>query len=543
MDYNNNLEKSLTNINGFDKIFKYYIDNRDKNFNKWLDFYTLFAKPGKQGIVGLFNIKNNTESKDENKNTKIVFKISQYINYLVYHEYNVMKGLNELSPYCPHFCKTFGVISAETDPKIRETDNPFRITSKYPIEKEILLTEYIDNSTKFYNYIRSSKIKDHIIYSTIKQVLMAISISQRKKRFVHYDLHSGNIMMKKCDDNLVFLYVLDDENQFCIPTNGYYPVIIDFGFSYIKDLDDGPAWPSMGHTKVGFMSDRFDNMSDPKLFLTTTAYELKLKRKNKKTIKFNRVVKNIFNNIKIDRKSGWDTVHKMSSSDYVCDILQFYNTNSNVFDNYPHYCLDLLQSLIILPLQEQKYNNIGQSYKAFVTEFIKIENEIGNPYYNLYILKGITDVAREVRADYIKGGNSRKNAISYFIKSVYERINFVSSFCKPKKINFEIMLCSLFCLCKCIEGVLYEATETQMNKKLKLYNKMPLKNIEQIFGAIDINLPEKYKYNENTTIYVMDCVKETCERLQLSTSQINDINKTDSLAKGSVLYEFYKNNN
>lgn len=535
------LDNSLANINGFDKILKYYIDNRNNKLDKWLTFDCLFDKPGKQGIVGLFNVKNNnTDSAEENKNTKIVFKISQYINYLVYHEYSVMKGLNELSPYCPHFCKTFGIISSEIDPKIRETDNPFRITSKYPIEQEILLTEYIDNSTKFYNYIKSSKIKDNIIYSTIKQVLMAVSIAQRKKRFTHYDLHSYNIMMKQCNKDLVFLYVLDEDNQFCVPTNGHFPVIIDFGFSYINDLDNGPAWPSLGHTQVGFMSDRFDSISDPKLFLTTVAYELKLKRRNRKTIKFNRIVKNMFNNLKIDRKSGWDEITEMSSSTYVLNMLEFYKTDSNIFDNYDHYCLDILQSLIILPLQEQKYDNIGQSYKAFVKEFVKIENEIGNPYYNLYILKGIVDIAREVRQDYLKAV-TRKNSVDYFRKCVYERINFVSSFCRPKKINFDIMLCALFCLCKNIEGILYEITESQMNKKLKLYNKMPLKNIEQIFGTIDINLPDTYEYNENTTIYVMDCIKETCEKMKLNTSQISELNKTDSLVKGTVLYEFYNN--
>ena len=25
---------------------------------------------------------------------------------------------------------------------------------------------------------------------------------------------------------------MDNDNQFCVPTFGYYPVIIDFGFSY-----------------------------------------------------------------------------------------------------------------------------------------------------------------------------------------------------------------------------------------------------------------------------------------------------------------------
>ena len=183
---------------------------------------------------------------------------------------------------------------------------------------------------------------------------MAIAIAQRKKKFTHYDLHSYNIMMKKCNKDVVFLYVLDEENQFCIPTHGYYPVIIDFGFSYTEDMNDGPAWGSMGHTDVGFMSDRFDPIADPKLFLVTVASEMREKRKNKKSNKFRRIVKNLFGKLNIDWESGWDNAEEKSASDFVTEMLKDHSRQSNLFDNYDHHCVDIIQSLIILPLEEQK---------------------------------------------------------------------------------------------------------------------------------------------------------------------------------------------
>ena len=69
--------------------------------------------------------------------------------------------------------------------------------------------EYID-SMQFYYFIKT-KIFNELLFSTIKQLLMAIYISQTKKRFTHYDLHSCNVMMRKCSKDDVFLYVLDDE--------------------------------------------------------------------------------------------------------------------------------------------------------------------------------------------------------------------------------------------------------------------------------------------------------------------------------------------
>ena len=82
-------------------------------------------------------------------------------------------------------------------------------------------------------------------------------------------------------------------------------------------------------------------------------------------------------------------------------MLEDYNIGSTLFEDFDHYCIDLLQSLIILPLEEQDYSQIHKSYTAFLKEWIKIENQITSPFYNLYILKGIVDAARSVRAAYM----------------------------------------------------------------------------------------------------------------------------------------------
>jgi hypothetical protein len=542
--YNKNSNKKfkdspLSEITGFSSLVDYYEKNKDKSWTQWLEFDQTFEKPGKQGLVGLLKPKEELLS-PMGKPLKFVFKISQYINYLVQHEYTVMKGLNEISPYCPHFCKAIGTVLCEIDPSARKKGNPFRITTKHPIEKEILLAEYVDSASKLSNYIKSDKIHEDVIYSAIKQVLMAISIAQKKKNFTHYDLHSYNIMMKKCNKDVVFLYVLDDENQFCVPTHGHYPVIIDFGFSYIEDLEDGPAWPSMAHTDVGFMSDRFDPIADPKLFLVTVAREMKQSRNNKKSNKFKTIVKNMFSKLKIDWESGWDDVEEKGASDFVTEMLVGHSSNSNLFDNYDHYCIDIIQSLIVLPMEEQNYTNIDQSYKAFLEEFVKIENEIGDPFYNLYVLKGIVDVAREVRVDYQQEGECRKRALKYFRESIYERIRCIASYCTPKNIKFEKMLCSLLCLSRKVEGILYDVIDSRMKAKNKDYERLPLQTTEQIYGAIEVNIKDNYVFNENTTVFVMNCITEECSRLKLTTEQIRKVNSSHTLGKGSFLYSMCK---
>ena len=538
----NESSRVLNEISDYNKLVLYYEKYKNKPWEQWLEFESTFKKPGKQGLVGLLNItENKSRSKKSKKQLQYVFKISQYINYLTHHESIVMEGLNEISGFCPHFCKSIGTIKCRVDPKSRKEGNPFNTNVKYPIEKEVLLCELIEKSSKFCNYIRSSeRISEDILYSTIKQVLMAIVIAQHKKKFTHYDLHSNNIMMKKCNKDLVFLYVIDNENQFCVPTFGHYPVIIDFGFSYIENMNDGPLWASMGHTDVGFMSDRFDWVADPKLFLVTVSDEIKYKRPTKSSKKLRRIVRNIFCPLKIDWESGWDDVEDKSASDYVTSMVREYNQGSKLFENYDHYCIDILQSLVILPLEEQSYTNIHISYSAFIKEWLKIENEISSPFYNLYILKGIVDVARDVRSVYMNT-TTRKEALKIFQTKVKERVDEVANFCVLKKLHWEKMLCSLYVFARNMEGILYDIIEARMKEKNKEYDKLPLKSTEQIYASIECNLPDEYIYNENTSIFVVDSVNDKCSVYKIPKDQIKYVNDLHPMARGTFIYDLLNN--
>ena len=523
----------------YDKIVSYFEENKDQDWKKWLSFNTIFDKPGKQGIVGLFSCKekdSGSSESDISKDDVIIFKISQYINYLVNHELVIMQGLSEISTYCPNFLKGYGKIKCKIEPNSYKSSNPFG-ESKFSVEKDVLLCEYINKSCKFYNYIRSKHVDENILYSIVKQVLMGICIAQKEKRFTHYDLHSFNIMIKKCDKNLSFLYVIDEENQFLIPSLGYYPIIIDYGFSYIENMDNNPLWTSLAHTNVGFMSDRFDPIADPKLFLVTVAYEIKSKKHSRKSRTFKTLVKKLFKPLDIDFECGWDnTQDDMGAVDYVCDIISNYNTTSRIFDDYDYYCIDIIQSLIILPLQEQNYDNISDSFTTFLKEFVKIENEISNSFYNLYILKEIVDAARYIRYDYVNK-ETRNKAILHFKNSIYLSINKITKFCNPKDINFERMLCSLLLFAKNIEGILYNIIENRMSEKYKEYNKLEFDSIEEVYGIIEDAIPDEYVFTSESKIMIIDNINRKNKLIDLNPVQINNINELDNLSKGCYVFD------
>lgn len=520
----------LEKISDFHDLVKYYENNKDKPFSSWLKYKGPCGKPGKQGLVGLLSIDGTDQT--------IVFKISQYINYLIDHEYTVMKGLMKLSAYCPHFCKTLGLTTANTDPSIRKTGNPFEIRTKYPIEKEVLLCEHIDQSTKFYNYIRATdRVPEETLYTTVEMVLMALAMAQKKQRFTHYDIHSFNVMMKKCQYDAVFLYILDENNKFLVPTRGKYPVIIDFGFSYISDMEDGPLWPSMGHTSVGFTSDRFDWVSDPKLFLVTVSHEIKQKRDTKTAKRFRRLVKNMFFPLEIDWYCGWDSTEKDPSiSDVVIDILSEHASESKLFVDYDFYCIDILNSLIILPLEKQDTDDLEKSFCIFLEEWLKIEREITSPFYSIFLLKCVIDVARELRGMY-SDSDTRDQAVSEFQRGVYDAISKITQYCTPKNVHYEKLLCSLYVFSKCLEGTYYNLMKDVMKNKEKTYKKLPVQNIEQILAIIQTNIEDGYVYSDKTEVIVLDAVSETTSVYSITQENADLINETHPICRGTVLHD------
>jgi hypothetical protein len=528
----------LGDLCGYSKFLQLFEINKDIPWHDWLEFKELFGKPGKQGVVGLLQTKKLDK---DGKHQMCVFKLSQHIDYLSVHENVIMIGLNELAPYCPHYCKSFGTIECKRNPNSKTGGNPFMLTGdvKYLIKEEMLLQEYIDKSNKFYNYIKSDRIEEDILYSTVKQILLAVAMAQKHKNFSHYDLHSLNIMMKKCNKDVVFVYVLDEDNQLCVPTLGHFPVIIDFGFSYINDMEDGPLWPTLGHTASGFTSDRYDRIVDPKLFLVTVSDEIREMRDTKKSRIFRKIVKNIFKPLTIDLEAGWDEITDIDATDDISDIIEDYAGKSNIFNKQSSHCIDLLQSLIILPMESQEHNKPKISFKSFIKEWVKIENEITNSYYNLYILKGLVDAARYVRSAYMDP-ETCVSAVTEFKTMVQSRIDEVSKFCAPKNLNYEKLLCSLYVLVTNMEGMYYKTLQYDMIEKEKEYDKMPIKTIEQMYAAIDSNIPTKYVYNKNTTVFLMNSIKKNTSVFKMTEPEIQKINKTHSFCRGSVIYDIYK---
>lgn len=524
----------------YDKTFEdtySMIQNDIKNANielpSSIKFSENFAKTGKQGLLGILKYKN--------KGTKnqIVYKISQYMNYLIEQENTVMLSLNRLRKYCPNFCKGYGKLQTSINPDFRKVENPFETDKKYRIQGDSLLMEWINPTKKLYRYLKNESVSEDVVFSLIKQTLLAIQLAQNKVQFTHYDLHSNNILIKKCNSNSVCLYILDKENVQAVPTFGNYPIIIDYGFSYTGDMEGNPLYSALPHTDVGFMSDRFDAIADPKLFLVTVSDELKNYRKSKTSKMFRKLVRNIFKPLKIDWESGWDNTHDVSASDYVINILEDTEkgSKSKFFKHCGHYCIDIMQKLISLPLKPNKYKKIEKMYDIIIDEFRKIEKEIGSDFYNLYIFREMINIADELKNDYMDD-DIRDETVRKFKKRLLNTIDSIAKFCNPK-LDFEKLLCSLYIFSRQMEGVLYEVMEERMKVKNKEYHKMKIHYANEMYEAIEVNIPTQYQVDSDTIIYIYDAENEVSRMVKVPIEYLEELNSLSNLERSRYLYQLY----
>ena len=494
---------------------------------------TLFES-GTQGFCGKFL--------DTKKNRNVVFKVAKQTDFLMEHEFLVLQRIRNKLFYCPHFMKVYGLETLKCEPEVKKNVSPFLITSKYPLLKKVIFEEYISGK-KLFVHVKNGTTPFSAIMSIIKQVLCAIFIAQTEVKFTHYDLHSENVILSPCDQETVYLYLFP-KKSFLIPSFGYTAKVIDFGFAFVDKVNENFLDSSMGHTNVGFCSDRFDPVADVKLFLISLVFDMAQNgRSDEKFKKFSDLVRNLFHPLSVDWETGWDTIHKKSAAELLMKHLEKTCNRdlietSKIFSKYLPYSLDLLCNIIILPLEEKQYKDrdIKFSFETFIKEFLKIEQQISSHKYNMYILKCVIESARKHKEIYLE---KKEEGVALFRRDVSHAILSVSNFCLPKNIHYEKMLLSLYKFAYCAEGFFYDFFEYNCRRKIEEYNQLPFSSVTEVVEILSSQFPEKYTYTANTKIIVIDSQRKTKQEIFLNEKLAQEINGVDIKNKLQRIQNFY----
>lgn len=488
---------------------------------------------GVQGITGLIEFNNN----------KYVYKVSQFMDYLAIHEYNILKGLNELQDYCPHFVKVVDLIQSPINKNSRNIDqNPFEYNDNdSPIELEVLLLEYLPNTMTLYDLIVKKEAPIHQVISCLKQVLVSISMAQELKRFTHYDLHTINILVNSCKYNDVNVYILDDNNAVCVPTFGKHSTIIDFGFSSSIDLNGHPMCLSLCQTHVGYMCPAYDPIADFKILLLATADDFNCRPDDEGGQKLKTITRNLFKCLSIDLKTGWDNLVESSITKDLFKYIENIEEKSKLFANYDQYCMDILHGLIELPLgkvTQGSLHNLKKAYRALVHEFKKLEDLLPNSFYALYLLRQLVAKTRDLYTLYINDSNS---AITEFKNYSLQVIRSIVPL-KNTELNtsiFERLLCSMYMFRNNLDYILYNHLKKSMKRKHDEYMKLEVPNIESIYAVLDMNFDTPYKFSERSVINIYDKPNKSTSIITLNDEDIKYLNSHNHITWGSYLAQIY----
>jgi serine/threonine protein kinase len=504
------------------------------------DFVRMFKK-GKQGLTGLLRDKETGET--------CVFKMSQHIDYVCEHEETIARRLNELR--CPVFSKILDSRVMKINPDSRAS-HPFEFCEN-PTERLVLFFEYVRGYSLSKVIKSKHSVDTSVIQSTVKIVLLAVKMAYDNVKFTHYDLHTSNILMKKCDKNLRILFKFNDKNIFSVPTHGWMPIIIDYGFAYVDKIDSGPMYQSLAHTNVGFISCAADPFADAKLFLASVSSHAFRYRKAKSILKLRKLFKNIFGKLDMDFDCGWDVNDDSSIADEVLNYLASANKRkrgviSDLFNRYDHFATDLMGSLVMLPLEtnassptsydsdddDDPVTHMRKTYKIFLKQFSKIENVVKSSFTRIQILKILVDEARLIMADYYDP-RAQKHASYTFKREVIAKIDAVAKLVDLSKINFEKILCSLLLFARGLEIYLARKLNCLLNKKQSEYiSKLSVENTVEIVGAIELKIKADKAVTRDSQWLIVEPFKQE-KRWNPRCEHIDLLNDAHPLVRGTKI--------
>ena len=475
-----------------------------KNF----PFESCFKTQGVYGITGLLNYKNN----------KIVFKTSVDVDLTTEHESFIIKELNPLRQYCPHFVGFLGSFPfVVSDSFIDQEEDSSQLWDKEEehnnIPSTVMLLEYVGKYDL--ELLCKQDNISAIAHSQIVMVLTALQISQQKKHFVHYDLHLENIILRECDPSALFAYRFNTSTgikSILIPTHGYFPVIIDMGSSYIDNYIGKNVATSIGHYKSGLQSTEWDPLNDTHHFMLRCIDILEISDYRWRDIG-TKIMYN-FKHIPIWRAKGWKQlttdIHKILSK----KIFEYYPSclSIPIFVKYNNEILETLSYGTTVHWSSQFNSeedlkiNIIHNF-TFLTNILTIlDTEIEIERHILYILK-----------EWVLFCSSNElNNLPKWKSTISEHVG------KIPKIDWITFFDCIKQIIKCITHVLYTENITNIEIIEKSYEQTKLKEPHDIIHLLQQHFPNRFDIlNKNTKIYTWDSINNSHSIINASSLKLD----------------------
>ena len=537
----------------YDDIIKLFNSSSREEKSKFkIILNDIFPNPGVQGIVGtIFLVKNERKSKP------CLFKLSQKNDYATDHEQYIIKDLDSISAYCPNFCRSIGIIKARVNINDLKNHRYQRIFENINQEeffdvKDILLTEFFSNAVSMYSFLKS-KADPNIMINLIKQVLVALILARKEKKFSHNDLHEANILVKRCDEDLIVLYNIDKNLQIAIPTYGYYPIIIDYGVSYSKGVEKlsmlSNPWSFYVYDPTSFKKyiDIIKFIVSSSNLIAAEFPQSKIAQNFKKI-----VLEKMFNVPGIDKKTGW---YLYKQKNFVNDLPgEFLSTRVKSILKNGYFIMMAISSLVVLPLLPNNLIHFERSNINILTPDIEwVEIKKVSKMFSKYFEEIFIHIINEVRKIKIKIIDSDfDETIKVFkekLRKKFERMNNYETIIMKTgysfqrffdEIDFGKFVIELYYTAINYEHYLYrnrEIANDYMDKKT--FNHIDLEDLIEVYKFIDYYFISDLSMITKNKILLIDNIEK--EKRMVNTNLKNKdlyFQKFKTIEIGNKIYSF-----
>lgn len=485
-------------------------------------------KRGKQGMVGVMH--------DTKRNHARVYKFSSSMTMIGTHEYKIIRSLHKIAQsLCPAFLKECELLtSVAIDPDFEHAPNPFDV---YPIKRKNILRldtcmmEYVDSSKKLTSFVSHPEhVHESIIASLSLQVLINVLIANAYNKFTDYDLHSENILVQKCSYDTVYAWYDSTLNEpYVVPSLGYRPRIIDYGFAYTTAVDGESITSPIDFAKEGYLSYGPDTFADFRVFLVSMLNELHHFRGNSNLFRAQRkVVQTLFGEMNIDWESGWMTDRKACAVKFLYEATEKYAQSvfeSPTMADHFYVLLDLIQTMIELPITvdpcaDKTMDDLALEFSASVREFNKHFSKLEHLYeknmddedsyeenstMGLYMVRVSVLFARTHRKTYEP--SKSPDIIRKFKNYLFDAIRDTNAKFFVPKINFEKYLVSILMMADILQSLLYREIKYRSSYLASQYATVPVPSSRHILQILYRYYKIPYHYSMNTQLHFMNEAK------------------------------------
>lgn len=504
-----------------------------------------------------------------NPDINFIWKVSESWDFNLFAEFNILKELEQMREWCPHFVRAYTLLDVPIHPSFSIEPHKFipfnQPTSKKSSDKQVstsikkycrntfMLLEELEGHLSVYDYI--TKIKKHsdgnrvnsIINSMTLQSLLSIYFANEYCDFTHYDLHTSNILMEDTDDD--YRLYITKERPFFIRTRGLSTVVIDTGYSYSKCLNNISLDSNITNFTTGYTPIAPNIYHDIRtlLFNMVWDYPKCIKETNAVREELKTYVMSLFKTNHVNFETGWLKLKKDSIfvlKYYINDLTKECRKKS-IFYKYDVECFDVLAHLITLPLVvETKSIVISEHRKkwmAFYSLFARIENKCGEARtFRKYIWKECVDcIARNINST-----ETFELEMQQFLKMFNIVIN---------DFDYKQMMIALLEFMPYYEIAVVRAYN-EIDKQNKIdFAKLPspieiISNVERIIAPkMDIEVEQsphlsQYEDGDNEqyiVVHVYDSVNRKKGEIMLTHNELPEFNKKNDKERAEYLLKKY----